>query len=210
MTASQRRQPAHSPSSGPASAVITIGAKKKIDVVSASCSVCSAMKLKMVEPNRNRPRSICAGKLTTRNIAGLRHPLNSTSTSTTWRRSAPRRRRARPCRTARDISRWCRGSENSMPVASTSRIADSGVGLFVDVSGGVSLEIAWSGRAPFRAIAAGTGNPENRSQSKIRLSQTIRRRRCRRRSRRSRRRKDWPRCAKAAWPASSAPSCRDP
>ncbi len=84
-TAIQRRQPAHSPSIGPASAVITIGAKKKIDIVSASCSVSSARKLNMVEPNRKTPRTTCRGRLRDRGTcAGLFQPRNSTSTSTTW------------------------------------------------------------------------------------------------------------------------------
>lgn len=64
--AAQRRQPAHSPSSGPASAVMTIGAKKKIDTVSASCSVRSARKLKIVVENSMTPRTICAGSLPVR------------------------------------------------------------------------------------------------------------------------------------------------
>ena len=49
-----------------------------------------------------------------------------------------------------------------------------------------------------------------RSQPRNPANQTIRRRRRRLRSRRSRRRRDWPRCAKAAWQAPSAPSCRAP
>ena len=106
---------------------MTIGAKKKIDVVSASCSVFSAMKLKIVEPNRNTPRSICAGKLTTRNIAGLRQPLNSTSTITTWptKRTQETNGAAMPDST-RYLALVSR-KENNMPVASTSKIADSGV-----------------------------------------------------------------------------------
>ena len=46
MIAIQRRGPAHSPSSGPASAVTTIGADSKTDTVCASCNVSSALKFR--------------------------------------------------------------------------------------------------------------------------------------------------------------------
>ena len=69
--ASQRLQPAHSPSIGPARAVIIMGPKNMIDMASASCNVRSAKKLNTVAPTRNMPRSSCSGRLFTRNVAML-------------------------------------------------------------------------------------------------------------------------------------------
>jgi hypothetical protein len=60
-----------------------IGAKKKIDMVCASCSVSSARKLNSVDPTRNRPRSTCRAMLRERNTAGLSQIRNRISTSTT-------------------------------------------------------------------------------------------------------------------------------
>jgi len=67
--------------------VMTTGAKKKIDIVSASCSVSSARKLNRVEPNRKMPRTICLGRLVTRYMPRLFQPRNSTSTSSRWTRN---------------------------------------------------------------------------------------------------------------------------
>ena len=89
----------------------------------------------MVEPNRNTPRSICAGKLTTRNIAGLRQPLNSTSTMTTWlaKRTQETNGAAMPDST-RYLALVSR-KENNTPVAITQEDRRQRRRLFVDVSG---------------------------------------------------------------------------
>ena len=129
ITASQRRHPAHSPSRGPASAVMTIGEKNMIDMVSASCSVCNARKLKNVDPNRKPPRRICKGRLRTRNIDRLAHPLKSTST-----RSACIANRTQATNGAGkpDSTRYfalVSRQENRTPPLRIRRIADDGVAV---------------------------------------------------------------------------------
>jgi hypothetical protein len=42
---------------------MTIGAKKKMETVSASCRVCRARKLKKVEPSRQAARTTCMKRL---------------------------------------------------------------------------------------------------------------------------------------------------
>ena len=131
-TASQRRQPAHSPSIGPASAVMTMGLAKLIDTVSASCSVCNAAKLKIVEPNMKTARRICIQMLCGTSRSGRRQALNSTSTSTAWtaKRTQVTKGAARPevTRCLALVSR----KEKTRPEANISRIAEVGVAVSAD------------------------------------------------------------------------------
>ena len=162
-----------------------------------------------VEPNRNMPRSICAGKLTTRNIAGFRHARNSTSTRSVAGEARPRKRTAPRCLTARDISRWCRGRRTARrrraragsPTAVSDvrwRFGESSRGRSLGRTGRVLVQ---SGRIGNPQNVRRRANPAKSDYSSASSSSSIAA---------ARRRRDWPRCAQAAWPAPSAPSCRGP
>ncbi len=125
----QRRQPAHSPSSGPASAVISIGEKNEIDCVWASCRVSRAKKLKIVEPNRKALRSTWRGRLLARIMRGLRQGRKKASTRTTWpTKRAHETNTALMPPTTRYLALVSR-QEKARPAAMTSRIAEPGVAL---------------------------------------------------------------------------------
>ena len=79
MIAIQRLSPAHSLSSGPASAVTTKGAANMIETVSASCMWRTAKKLKTVEPSRHSALKICNPQRRLFSTWGMRQRRNSST-----------------------------------------------------------------------------------------------------------------------------------
>ncbi len=80
--ADQRRQPIHSPSSGPEAMATMNGKVKMIDSTSSSCSQRNARKLPAVAKNNSRERVICSFSRLVRSKPGCVSGLETISVST--------------------------------------------------------------------------------------------------------------------------------